>query len=98
MKIKSLLENRSPSKEELIHEFIDRVQVMNPATLKSLAKKMQEHAWFPRDVNVDNIDPDDLVGDITEYSTLISDPKQQYDFFDEIVHPVLGTDEIHPPG
>ena len=98
MKIKTLLENRSPSKEELLDNFYDRVRGMDPSTLVSLAKKMQEHAWFPQDVHVDKLNTRLLPDDIIEYAGMISDPKQQFDFFDEIVHPVLGTDETLPPG
>ena len=65
--------------------------------LVSLAKKMQEHAWFPQDVHI-NKRGIALADDIIEYAGLISDPKQQFDFFDEVVHPILGTDEVHPPG
>lgn len=98
MKIKALLENQSPSKEELLGNFYDRVKGMDDRTLYSLAKEMQKHAWFPQDVHVDKLNARLLADDIIEYAGLISDPKQQFDFFDEIVHPILGTDETHPPG
>ena len=102
--IQELLEARSPSRDELIHEFQDRVEGMKLAQLKSLAKTLTEMAmprWRSMELDADPIaEINDM--DARELIRLIDDLTGELfhedEFWDDIVHPVLGTDEVHPPG